>query len=29
MSNIKGWAQSDICTDCGGKLKKVKEEKNK
>ena len=24
-----GWAQSDICPDCGGKLEKVKEEKNK
>jgi len=22
-----GWAQSDICLDCGGKLEKVKEEK--
>ena len=21
-----GWAQSDICLDCGGKLEKVKEE---
>lgn len=24
-----GWAKSDICLDCGGKLEKVKEEKNK
>lgn len=24
-----GWAQPDICPNCGGKLEKVKEEKNK
>jgi len=24
-----GWAQLAICPDCGGKLEKVKEEKNK
>ena len=23
----RGWAQPDICLDCGGKLEKVKEEK--
>ena len=22
-----GWAQADICPDCGGKLEEVKEEK--
>ena len=27
MSNIKSWAQSDICPDCGGNLEKVKLEK--
>jgi rRNA maturation endonuclease Nob1 len=29
MYNTKGLAQSDICPDCGSKLEKVKEEKNK
>ena len=25
----RGWAQPDICPDCGGKLEEVKEEKKK
>jgi len=24
-----GWAQSDICLDCGGKSERIKKEKNK
>ena len=27
MSYIKGWAQPDICPDCGAKLENVDEEK--